>query len=101
MGGGLIKKLSSSLLPSHLRSQTALRLCASTFRTLHKHCNGGRNDQPLRLSSIFPIDGRDITGKTVLQRRDRLEQIISPEGAGVGSSAGNSPSSKTRRGICC
>ncbi len=85
MGGGLIKKLSSSLLPSHLRSQTALRLCASTFRTLHKHCNGGRNDQPLRLSSIFPIDGRDITGKTVLQRRDRLEQIISPEGVGIGS----------------
>jgi hypothetical protein len=55
MGGGLIKKLSSSLLPSHLRSPTALRLCASTFRTLHKHCNGGRNDQPPRLSSIFPI----------------------------------------------
>jgi ATP-dependent DNA ligase len=37
------------------------------------------------LSDLLWSDGRDITGKTVLQRRDRLEQIISPEGVGTGS----------------
>src|SRR5260221_13448429 len=45
-------------------------------------CNNGRNARPLRLSYyLFDLlwsDGRDITGKTVLQRRDRLEQIINP-----------------------
>ncbi|HXM26937.1 MAG TPA: hypothetical protein VN957_13030, partial [Chthoniobacterales bacterium] len=30
------------------------------------------------LFDLLWSDGRDITGKTVLQRRDRLEQIINP-----------------------
>ena|SRR5260221_93887 len=45
-------------------------------------CNNGRNARPLRLSYyLFDLlwsDGRDITGKTVLQRRERLEQNINP-----------------------
>jgi len=32
----------------------------------------------LYLFDLLWCDGRDITGKRVLQRRDRLEQIISP-----------------------
>jgi bifunctional non-homologous end joining protein LigD len=32
----------------------------------------------LYLFDLLWSDGRDITGKTVLQRRDRLEQIINP-----------------------
>jgi ATP-dependent DNA ligase len=32
----------------------------------------------LYLFDLLWSDGRDISGKTVLQRRDRLEQIINP-----------------------
>jgi bifunctional non-homologous end joining protein LigD len=40
----------------------------------------------LYLFDLLWSDGRDITGKTVLQRRDRLEQIINPiPGIQVGS----------------
>jgi bifunctional non-homologous end joining protein LigD len=40
----------------------------------------------LYLFDLLWSDGRDITGKTVLQRRDRLEQIINPvSGIQVGS----------------
>jgi bifunctional non-homologous end joining protein LigD len=40
----------------------------------------------LYLFDLLWSDGRDITGKTVLQRRDRLEQIINPVlGIQVGS----------------
>ena len=88
MGGGSIKKLSCGLLPSHLRSQTALRLCVSTFgraQTLQRRQKRPTAPVVFYLSDLLWSDGRDITSKTVLQRRDRLEQIISPEGVGIGS----------------
>src|SRR5260221_6214466 len=81
MGGGSIKNPSSSLLPSHLRSQTALRLCASTFgraQTLQRRQKRPTAPVVFYLFDLLWSDGRDITGKTVLQRRDRLEQIINP-----------------------
>src|SRR5260221_4222292 len=102
MGGGSIKKLSCGLLPSHLRSQTALRLCASTFgraQTLQRRQKRPTAPVVFYLSDLLWSDGRDITGKTVLQRRDRLEQIINPEGVGRGSYAGQSPLSEARTRI--
>jgi ATP-dependent DNA ligase len=39
----------------------------------------------LYLFDLLWSAGRDITAKTVLQRRNRLEQIISPEGVRIGS----------------
>src|SRR5260221_1868400 len=65
MGGGSIKKLSCGLLPSHLRSQTALRLCASTFgraQTLQR-----RQKRPTA-PVVFYLSDRRQPGRLVVSR---------------------------------
>lgn len=50
------------------------------------YSNNGRNGRPRPCASIcFDLlwcDGRDITSKAVVQRRERLEQIVTP-GPGI------------------